>query len=404
MINSVSSQLITSITINRNRYGEESNWSKSLFKFSARPSRKDLIKAEAGYALTVITALVETAVSGVFCVLALPLALVSREPLKKSVEWLQSSSFSILWSVAYLVANYIFPHLLTREDYSRNHIFRADYQNFESWKSAPLASSLFMMVREMPEFLATAYALRFPDVQEEAGRFDRLRGKFRRYKVLISGLLRTRRSQRIFRLNAERLTEDFDRMNTAMATTTRAICAYFVSGKDTNGAILGNHLVYYHHYKIAKFQKHFDVSAKVVQNTAEMFAHLRWLKETYPTRPIKVVDMVSHGYSNVIAITCEGGEENEYSKEVVEDDQFAPCAPDAAIIIDACSTGAGPESIARKIAQKNPGKRVFAPASLLYFSRPSFRKRDGATTVDHVTHGFAIVNAHTSRQFHFPRA
>ena len=401
MIKSVSSQLITDITIDRNRYGEEANWSTDLDKFRTRPSRKDLLKAEAGYVLTAITALIETAVSGVFCILALPCALISTTPLKRSIEWLESSAFSILWSLAYIVCNFIYPHLLTREDFSRNHIFRGDHENFESWPSAPLSSRLFMMVREMPGYLSTAYALRFKNITEESGRFDRFRGKLRRYKQLISELLRMRGFPSIFIRNAERLTADFEKINGEVEKTQRAICAYFVSSKDTNGAILGNHLVYYHHYKIAKFQKHFDVSAKVVHNTTEMFTHLRMLRETYPERPIKVVDIVSHGSSQSIVINSKTSTTEDYTRDSVENDEFNACAPDATIILDACSTGAGRESIAREIAQRNHGKRVFAPAAPLFFSRPSFKERKGAVEVDHITHGFAVVNAFTSRRFLF---
>lgn len=398
METSFSSKLITETTLKRNPHGEEANWIQDGKKFNTWTSRKELLKAEGGYALAALISVVETAACATLCLLALPLALVNKEPLKKSFQWLQSSSFSVIWSVAYLAVNFLFPHLLTHEDYARNHIFRGDYQNDESWPSAPLASRLFMMVREMPEFLATAHALMFPDLQEEEGRFARVVGKTRRYYEILT--IKRRRGY-AFRANAGRLSAHFKRINEEMATKDRPICAYFVSGKDTNGMILSDIVVAYHHYKINKFQKHFDVSAKVVQNTAEMFAHLRWLKETYPDRPIKVVDIVAHGNSDQILIPCE--ERDTYRLTDVKEDEFSPCAPDADIIIDACSTGTGRESIAREIAYKNRGKRVFAPATPLYFSRPRFKRGQECVTVDHVTHGFAIVNANTSRQFHFPQ-
>lgn len=127
-----------------------------------------------------------------------------------------------------------------------------------------------------------------------------------------------------FKRNIKRLDLDFDKLNNQLTQTKREICAYFVSSKDHNGAILGDHVYYYHHYKIGRLEKHFDVSAKVVRTTEEMFKHLNDLKATYPDRPIKVVDIVAHS---------------------------------------------SPESIS------------------------------GTPEVTYVTHGFAILNAHTSRKF-----
>ena len=401
MIKSASSQLITEITKARNTYGEEANWITDEVKFRHDPSLQDKILAEIEYACTTVTALIESVVSGFFIILALPYTLISTEPLKKSVEWLESSSFAFIWSIGYLVCNWIFPHLLTREDYSRNFVFRGDYENIESWPSAPLTSSLFMLAREMPDYLSTAYKLRFSNITEESGWWDQLCGKLSRYKQLISEVLQMGGYQGLFRRNAQRLTTDFATLNREVAKTNRAICAYFVSSNDTNGAILGNHLVYYHHYKIGNLQKHFDVSAKVVHSTAEMFAHLRHLKETYPTRPIRVVDIVAHGNSQNIIINSETSDSGDYSRDSVQENGFRDCAPDAAIILDACSTGDGRNSIAKEIALKNRGKRVFAPASSLFFSKPSFKSREGITEVDHVTHGLAYVNAYTSRQFHY---
>ncbi|MEI8366602.1 MAG: hypothetical protein WCF65_09330, partial [Parachlamydiaceae bacterium] len=209
------------------------------------------------------------------------------------------------------------------------------------------------------------------------------------------------RTYAMFERNVQRLDADFDRLNSELDKTKRAICAYFVSSEDVNGAILGDHLYYYHNYKIDKFRNHYDVSAKVVRSTKEMFDHLNHLKVTYPDRPIKVVDIVAHGSPECILINYHSPEETveAYQRQHVGDNEFSACAPDAAIILDACSTGIGSGSIAQVIAEKNPGKKVFAPGASLFFSKPIFSKQGNTTTITHVTHGFAVVNAYTSREF-----
>jgi hypothetical protein len=344
---------------------------------------------------------VETAVSGIFVVASLPLALVSSRPLKWTSQWLESSAFTIIWSLAYLHFNLKAPNLLTKENLSRNLALRGDIENSNNWPKAPLSNRLFMMVREMPSYLSTAYALRFKDIQPESGKLARLRGKIDRYKQLIGELLRMGGSRYIFNHNIERLDSDFGKLDSELNKTNRAICAYFVSANDHNGAILGNHVYYYHHYKIGSFQKHFDVSAKVVRSTEDMFKHLNNLKATYPDRPIKVVDIVAHGSSQSIDINLPSLENStsSYHNSNVTENEFQACSPNAAIILDSCSTGAGTNSIAKRIAEQNPGKKIYAPGAPLFFSKPAFSTQEGTTRVDHVTHGFAIVNAYTSREF-----
>lgn len=210
-----------------------------------------------------------------------------------------------------------------------------------------------------------------------------------------------RGSESAFKRNIDRLDSDFAKLNNELTKTKRAICAYFVSAQDYNGAILGDPVYYYHHFKIGRFEKHFDVSAKVVRTTEEMFKHLNDLKTAYPDRPIKIVDIVAHGSSQLIDINLpnQNNQEVSYSNDHVRKNEFNACASDADIILDACSTGVGDNSIAKLIAEQNPGKRVFAPGAPLFFSKPVFKSQNGMAKVDHVTHGFAIVNAYTSREF-----
>lgn len=400
MINSISSRLIASITTIRNPQGKEDNWLKNAQNFYKLPSGKVRFAAETAYALTTITALIETCVSGTFLILSIPIALINPKPLKKSIQWFKSSAFSIFWSVAYLHLNLKFPNLLTKEDLSRNFVFRSDIENTNNWKKAPLRSRLFMMPKEMPVYLSTAYALRFKDFQLENGRLARFSGKIKRYKQLIKEILRMGGSKAVFKNNINRLDTDFEQLNNELPKTKRALCAYFVSSEDHNGAILGDPVYYYHHYKIKRLEKYFDVSAKVVRTADEMFKHLNDLKAAYPDRPIQLVDIVAHGSSQSIVIKSSSqNKEDVYDNDHVGKDEFSACAEDADIILDACSTGAGDNSIGKLIGEKNPGKRVYAPGSALFFSKPVFKIRNGVTKVDHVTHGFAIVNAYTSKEF-----
>lgn len=398
MIHSISSQLFSTITIARNPQGKEENWLNG--EEQTLPSSRVKLAANIAYSLTAVIALIETGVSGIFVVIAFPLQLVSSRPYEKTTQWLESSAFSIIWSIG-AIAFRNAPNFFTSEESARNLLFRGSISRGpDIIAQAPLSSRLFMIVRELPSYLSTAYSLRFKDIKPESGIFAQMKGKIGRYKELVQEVLYMRASQAIFARNVQRLDADFDRLNIELDKTKRAICAYFVSSKDSNGAILGDHLYYYHHYKIDKFRKHFDVSAKLVRSTKEMFEHLNYLKATYPDRPIKVVDIVAHGSPESIVIKHHSEEKvGTFERQHVGDGEFSACASDAAIILDACSTGAGSNSIAQLIAEKNPGKKVFAPGAPLFFSKPVFKKLGQTTIVDHVTHGFAVVNAYTSREF-----
>lgn len=402
MIISFSSHLISTITTARNPQGNEEQWLKSDQKLSQHPTRKTRFLAEIAYTLTAIAAVIETTTSVFFVLATLPLILISSKPFNKAVKWSESSAFSIIWSVAALHFNLQAANLLTREDFSRNLAFRGDTKNFgENGPKAPLVNRLFMIPREMPSYLSTAYALRFKDLQEENGIFSRLWWKIKRYKQLIGEVLYASGNQSIFERNIVKLDSDFAKLNDKLVKTKRAICAYFVSAQDYNGAILGDPVYYYHHYKIGGFEKHFDVSAKVVRTTEEMFKHLNDLKTANPDRPIKLVVIVAHGSSQLIDINLPTQQDQEvsYSNTDVRKNEFNGCAPDADIILDACSTGVGDNSIANLIAEQNPGKRVFAPGAPLFFSKPVFKIKNGIPKIAHVTHGFAIVRAYTSREF-----
>jgi len=256
-----------------------------------------------------------------------------------------------------------------------------------------------MIPRELPSYLSVAYSLRFKDSDKQENFFKRIFEVVSQFFQLVKELITYRPNWYSFDHNIKKLDSDFDGINKRLNESDKPICAYFVSSNDRNGAIIGDPLYYYHHYKIQKFQKHFDVAAKVVRSTKEMFDQLGQLKTKYPNREIKVVDIVSHGGPSMIDINVGEQFNSTYRNENVKENEFESCAQDAVIILDACSTAVGNNSIAENIAKKNRGKTVMAPGTPLFFSKPVFVKKENEVTVKNVVHGFAVVNAYTSKKF-----
>ncbi len=62
------------------------------------PSVCNKIQAQLGYALVLVSSLVETATALAFTTLSLLTLPISREPTKKCFKWLSSSAFTIGWS------------------------------------------------------------------------------------------------------------------------------------------------------------------------------------------------------------------------------------------------------------------------------------------------------------------
>jgi hypothetical protein len=270
--------------------------------------------------------------------------------------------------------------------------------NVQNDYAAPLSKSVFMIVRELPSFLSVAYSLKYKDLESSRNIFKRIQQVVNRFFQLVREISTNKVISTTFSRNIYRLEKDFSVINERLRKGNRPICAYFVSSNDHNGAIIGDNLYYYHHYKIQKFQKHFDVQAKIVRCKDEMFQQLHQLKLQHPDREIKVVDIVSHGDVDMLDINNRE-DDSVLTIPDIQPDEFKDCAKDAVIILDACSTGEGKNSIAENIARNNPGKTVIAPKVPLFFSKPVFKKREQTVFVDHVVHGFAIFNAYTSRKF-----
>ena len=267
--------------------------------------------------------------------------------------------------------------------------------------SAPLSSSLLMIERELPGYLSTARSLKFA-TDPSHNIFQRIASVVSQTFQTAKELLAYRPRLTDFAKNIQKLDGDFAKINERIKENNKPICAYFVSCYDSNGAILGDQLYYYHHYKIKGFEEHYAVAPKVVRSTSDMYAFLSQLKNEYPNREIKVVDVVAHGSQSTICIpTNPDSPEEHLDFTKIKANEFSACAKDAVIILDACSTAQDSNNIARTIAKQNPGKTVLAPGRSLYFSKPAIKQSAEGPRVDHVTHGFAILNAYSNKKYQY---
>lgn len=264
---------------------------------------------------------------------------------------------------------------------------------------ASLSNTLLMIPRELPSYLKAAYSLRYADKPNNGNCILRACRAAQRALSLIIELIFYRPSYAAFQRNREKLQKDFADLNQAVADNQKPICVYFVSARDHNGAILGNQLYYYHHYKIRNLQKEFAVAPQLVSSQDEIKAFMQSVRQRHPDRAIQFVDVVSHGGQSYLSIHRPG--ESEITVEELREDLFSDCAPNATILLDACKTGLGDENIANEIARKTPGRTVLAPGRSLYFSKPVSRVSDRIPRVVAAVHGFAIFNAYTCKSFSY---
>ena len=372
---SISSYLKTVITSARNRYGEEANWLVDERKIKEWPSRWALIGAEAGYVLITIVSLVEHVVSVLLIIVTSPILPIYEAPSTLVLNWYKSSSFCHAWAFSYAVVNLVYPHLPTQRT-TIEYFFKANQFKNPIWNVALigyrfLRFSTEALLKEITVEMPILYAQRFKE-KPEVGHLEKIK-RYTQLALELLGMVWREGVSALYDLNAKLLSNHFEIMNREVEKTQRAICAYFVSAQDHNGAVLGPSRFWDSHMDcISRYQEHYDVSAKVVKTTREIFDHLKELKKSYPSRPIQAVIIRSHGSPSSLGVSCS--EKAKFTLEDVEENQFAPCAPDAAIIFSGCSMGKGEGSIAELIATKNQGKSIFAnEESTLGYPHPSFK-------------------------------
>ncbi|MBS3904890.1 MAG: hypothetical protein KGZ39_06155 [Simkania sp.] len=264
---------------------------------------------------------------------------------------------------------------------------------------ASLSNTLLMIPRELPSYLKVAYSLRYADEPNTGNCLSRIAHVVQRTFALIKELIYYRPSYQDFQTNRKKLQRDFEVINQTVSESQKPLCVYFVSAHDHNGAILGNQLYYYHHYKIQGLQNHFAVAPKLVSSQDEMKDFMASVRERYAGREIKFVDVVTHGGKSSLEIHAPG--QPSITAERLRDDLFSDCAPDATILLDACITGLGDRNIADEIARKTPGRKILAPGPSMYFSKPVIRVRGNEPRVVSAVHGFAIFNAYECKSFSY---
>lgn len=263
---------------------------------------------------------------------------------------------------------------------------------------ASITDRFLMIPREIPSYLKVAYSVRYKNEPNSGNLLERICKVVQRTFALIREILSARVS---FFKNREKLAADFEVINQKVSKNQKPLCVYFVSAHDFNGAILGNHLYYYHHYKIQGLQKYFAVAPKVVSSQKEMKDFMLSVKKEHAGREIKFVDIVTHGGKSSLAIQ-EPNSKDSITVEQLEEELFSECAPDATILLDACTTGLGDKNIADEIARKTPGRKVLAPGPMMFFSKPVIKVKDNNPKVVSAVHGFAIFNAYECKSFSYP--
>jgi hypothetical protein len=101
-MNSLASSLILGVTLYRNQ-----------------PGISNKCLAQVGYASTAAVATVESVAALTFCAGSLALYPLSSAPLEQSVNWLSSSSFSIVWSATDFLLNPFVSTLVADEQSAR---------------------------------------------------------------------------------------------------------------------------------------------------------------------------------------------------------------------------------------------------------------------------------------------
>ena len=266
---------------------------------------------------------------------------------------------------------------------------------------ATLSNTLLMMPRELPSYLQVAYSFRYSNDPTVGNYFSRIFQIVQRTFALIKEILYYRSRREDFETNKGKLQRDFEVITQKVSENQKPLCIYFVSSHDSNGAILGNHLYYYHHYKIQELQKHFAVAPKLVSSQDEMKGFMASVRQKHADREIKFVDVVCHGLKSTLDIHPQ--DEPPITAQNLQEDLFSETASDATILLDACLTGLGDRNIADEIARKTPGRKILAPGPGLYFSKPVIRMTNNLPRVISAVHGLAFFKAYECKAFSYPQ-
>jgi hypothetical protein len=204
---------------------------------------------------------------------------------------------------------------------------------------------------------------------------------------------------------------DFVEIRKQAKQPTRPICVYLVAPYDKTGAILGEHAYFYDRYKIERLEKEgYSVVPYLANSMQEVFNNLLpSIQANYPARSIDLLNFSSHGTRSSLYVAAApfaaGSQEADvFTCSHVQPEQFGALSPNASIILDACSTGKGENSIAEAMAKNNPGKTVFAAERSFFFSKPVFSRSGQKRSLTHLLYGPAFFSAYQAKKFYFPNS
>lgn len=142
----------------------------------------------------------------------------------------------------------------------------------------------------------------------------------------------------------------------------QAICVYFLSHSDCNGAHFSHNTCHIYEAHIAKYRTQFYVVVQVVQSSQEIFEYLGNLRTLHSERTIKVCHIVSHGNSSGAELYNENGKKHHFGVDSEVKHLTQLCETGGSIVLEWCDAGKptkGNLNVMTTIAKLNPNINVF---------------------------------------------
>jgi len=181
--------------------------------------------------------------------------------------------------------------------------------------------------------------------------------------------------EEIFKNNKDILQAKFDDVliNNKNDILNKKIAAYFVSDIDHNGAFLSTAAIMNHVNEVENLQKHgYEVYPYLISWKLEIDNTL--ISLGLKNQQADLLYINAHGYQDSIDIFNQVSNDSVIEMLNSHDDlQFKNLKANADIILNSCSTGKGfASSFAAKLANDNPGTRVFAATEKVFVADIKF--------------------------------
>lgn len=265
-----------------------------------------------------------------------------------------------------------------------------------------------MTQKEMLSNYISFYCIKYKEKPDGESIIQKVQRIFIQSARLYDELAFTEYSDELIWRNAARLNNEFTLIRATPNGGTKPLCVYVVFPYDSNGAILGNFATSFHLYKIENYKNTHTVAPFLASSAEELFKILKTVKENYENNQIQIVDIHCHGTPQCLNLPLAIPEIIEddpplFTVESLKENQFENCVENANIILNACSTGYGPDSLGEVLAKKNPRKTIFAPQGDLFCSKPiiSIDRLNNSPFVEQVLHGPARLIAHRAKKFQY---